>query len=81
MTGPDIVTSREGRVSRNKQNFLNSRTGHVTSREGRVSRNMPHSGSHLLPAQVTSREGRVSRNMSKTAAIKLAGKSRPARGV
>ena len=35
----NIVTSREGRVSRNIQKVVTGRSSEVTSREGRVSRN------------------------------------------
>ena len=58
----EIVTSREGRVSRNPASATISAVDWVTSREGRVSRNAETLS--VLPATylVTSREGRVSRN-------------------
>ena len=61
-----LVTSREGRVSRNRDDyFLCCDFFLVTSREGRVSRNTKYSLKHssTIPVNiVTSREGRVSRN-------------------
>ena len=59
---PDmVVTSREGRVSRNFTHVFKP-IGHlVTSREGRVSRNQEARRMERLHC-VTSREGRVSRN-------------------
>ena len=55
------VTSREGRVSRNRFQGRIRLGVHVTSREGRVSRN-PGQLPLKLSKYVTSREGRVSRN-------------------
>ena len=56
-----IVTSREGRVSRNWSLMQQLRDLLVTSREGRVSRNLLCGGEVRIGC-VTSREGRVSRN-------------------
>ena len=57
-----LVTSREGRVSRNVGAIGALAAGiGVTSREGRVSRNLAEKAQQLLNI-VTSREGRVSRN-------------------
>ena len=56
------VTSREGRVSRNRKDDPAYCKIIVTSREGRVSRNAT-ANFILMVKQVTSREGRVSRNL------------------
>ena len=56
-----VVTSREGRVSRNIAYVVEGLIAQVTSREGRVSRNIVEDWPEL-PDDVTSREGRVSRN-------------------
>ena len=61
----DMVTPREGRVSRNCNNLRNAifqnRSG-VTPREGRVSRNFLALRAAIRRFKVTPREGRVSRN-------------------
>ena len=56
-----LVTSREGRVSRNLESATDVLTWFVTSREGRVSRNFLLLTWKYI-GEVTSREGRVSRN-------------------
>ena len=75
-----IVTSREGRVSRNMVQVLFLRNRPVTSREGRVSRN---GGTYETDKEkcVTSREGRVSRNGNRNLIDNVRNRSRPARGV
>ena len=61
-----MVTSREGRVSRNNMLRLAMPQHPVTSREGRVSRNFVLVNV-FIKYTVTSREGRVSRNNVETA--------------
>ena len=56
------VTSREGRVSRNRIGTTLVGVQRVTSREGRVSRNNDSAHVATNLDAVTSREGRVSRN-------------------
>ena len=75
-----FVTSREGRVSRNRGVGHNLHDRAVTSREGRVSRNPCLEISEKLRL-VTSREGRVSRNVVNPKASASPVTSRPARGV
>ena len=58
---PPVVTSREGRVSRNGTDRIDKPLPKVTSREGRVSRNCVVFVIDKATL-VTSREGRVSRN-------------------
>ena len=55
------VAPREGRVSRNDNDYQGPAAGRVAPREGRVSRNIFASVVFQTPA-VAPREGRVSRN-------------------
>ena len=65
MTAVQIVTPREGRVSRNAAVMLANLLAKVTPREGRVSRN--HGIVIAGRSMVTPREGRVSRNVKEEA--------------
>ena len=75
-----IVTSREGRVSRNIYNLTDFPIKNVTSREGRVSRNAVVLQYKSITC-VTSREGRVSRNSNYYGRRNRENLSRPARDV
>ena len=75
-----MVTSREGRVSRNQYEKMPQTGIIVTSREGRVSRNV-EGLSGIDPGFVTSREGRVSRNQAQQQIEAVVNVSRPARDV
>ena len=78
---PHLVTSREGRVSRNHQSLSEClQQCQVTSREGRVSRN-ENLHPVFLHRRVTSREGRVSRNADFVEKTGIGHMSRPARDV
>ena len=75
-----MVTSREGRVSRNVDDLVVVAKSKVTSREGRVSRNTDNVFTPEI-VKVTSREGRVSRNFPMWTGDQLGGTSRPVRDV
>ena len=75
-----MVTSCEGRVSRNYCVRVLILIQLVTSREGRVSRNCLSFGFSEIP-HVTSREGRVSRNHAKLQKCRQVAASRPVRDV
>ena len=73
------VTSRKGRVSRNRSAHVANLGKPVTSRKGRVSRNGNIFG-WKFEISVTSRKGRVSRN-TMACTVWRRPQSRPARGV